>query len=69
MTLFDKLTQRARENRRRIVLPEGTEARTLTAADKILADGLADIILIGDPGEIMRMASDMALMKPGRQSG
>ena len=66
MTLFDKLTQRARENRRRIVLPEGTEARTLTAADKILADGLADIILIGDPGEIMRMASDMALANIGK---
>lgn len=66
MTLFDKLTQRARENRRRIVLPEGTEARTLTAADKILADGLADIILIGDPKEIMRMASDMALANIGK---
>lgn len=66
MTLFDKLTQRARENRRRIVLPEGTEARTLTAADKILADGLADIILIGDPGEIMRMASDMDLANIGK---
>ena len=28
MALFDRLTQRARENRQRIVLPEGTEPRT-----------------------------------------
>lgn len=61
MGLFDKLTRNARENRQRIVLPEGTEPRTLTAADRILADKLADIILIGDPIEIKRMAADMNL--------
>ncbi len=61
MTLFDKLTARARQNRRRIVLPEGTEARTLTAASRILGDGLADIILIGDPNEIHRLATELAL--------
>ncbi len=61
MTLFDKLTKRAKENRRRIVLPEGTEPRTLTAASRIIGDALADIILIGDPTEINRMAKDMNL--------
>ena len=43
MALFDKLIRNARENRQRIVLPEGTEPRTLKAADNIIADGLADI--------------------------
>lgn len=61
MTLFEKLTARARNNRRRIVLPEGTEPRTLTAASHILGDGLADIILIGNPTEIQRLAAEMSL--------
>ncbi len=61
MALFDRLTQRARENRQRIVLPEGTEPRTLKAADRILADGLAEIILIGNPVEIKRMAIELGL--------
>lgn len=61
MSLFDKLTSRAALNPRRIVLPEGTEPRTLTAADRILADKLAHIILIGDPVEIKHMAAEMNL--------
>ena len=59
MTLFEKLTSNARTHRRRIVLPEGTEPRTLNAANRIIADALADIILIGDPVEIHRMATEM----------
>lgn len=61
MTLFDKLTAKARERRQRIVLPEGTEPRTLKAADRIIADDIADIFLIGHPDEIKRMANDMGL--------
>lgn len=61
MDLFEHLTSRARENRQRIVLPEGLEPRTLTAADRIIADGLAEIILIGPPVEILTMAADLKL--------
>lgn len=61
MTLFEKLTSNARTHRRRMVLPEGTEPRTLNAANRIIADALADIILIGDPAEIHRMATEMNL--------
>lgn len=61
MSLFDKLTERARTYRQRIVLPEGTESRTLTAADKLLKDELADIILIGDPQEIFHLAKELEL--------
>ena len=43
------------------MLPEGTEPRTLTAADRIIAEGIADIILIGDPKEINTMASELKL--------
>ena len=61
MNLFDRLTQKAKAHRQRIVLPEGTESRTLTAADRILAEDIADIILIGNNDEIKRMAIDMNL--------
>ena len=56
MDLIEQIKQNARENRQRIVLPEGDEARTLKAADQLLADGIADVILIG-PGQTIR---DMA---------
>lgn len=61
MNLFEKLTAKALANPQRIVLPEGLEPRTLTAADRIIADGLAKIILIGNPDEILAMAKDLNL--------
>lgn len=61
MELFEKLSARAKEAPQRIVLPEGTEPRTLTAADRIIADGLAKVILIGDPAEVTRMADSLKL--------
>lgn len=61
MELFEKLTARAKSNKQRIVLPEGTEPRTLKAADRILADEIAEVILIGDPVEIKHMAADLNL--------
>ena len=57
MSLFEHLTQKAKAHRQRIVLPEGLEPRTRTAADRILADGLADIILIGNADDIKNIAS------------
>ncbi|MDR0685846.1 MAG: phosphate acetyltransferase, partial [Dysgonamonadaceae bacterium] len=55
------IIERAKANRRRIVLPEGNEERTLKAADSLLADAVADITLIGNPGEINDLASRYAL--------
>ena len=56
MALIEQLVARAKANKQRIVLPEGTEERTLKAADRILADEVADLILIGDPAEIKALA-------------
>lgn len=61
MELIEKMTVRAKANRQRIVLPEGTEPRTLSAADRIIAEGLADIVLIGDPKDILALASELKL--------
>ena len=65
MSLIDKIVARAQANKQRIVLPESLEERTLTAADKALADGLAEIILIGNMDEIMALADKLGLKHVG----
>lgn len=54
MELLKKIIEKAKGNKKRIVLPEGTEERTLKAAELLLADGVANIILIGDLAEIKK---------------
>ena len=61
MALIDSIIARARSNKQRIVLPESLEERTLTAADKSLAEDIADIILIGNRDEIMALADKLGL--------
>ncbi|WP_297728962.1 phosphate acyltransferase, partial [uncultured Porphyromonas sp.] len=61
MELLQKNVQRAKANKQRIVLPEGLEPRTLQAADRILADGIAHIILLGNPAEIQAKAAELGL--------
>lgn len=61
MDLMQEIIARAKANKQRIVLPEGTEERTLKAADRLLADQVADIVLIGNPDEINTMASGLGL--------
>ena len=61
MDLISQIVERAKSNKQRIVLPEGNEERTLKAADQILADGVADLILIGNPEEIKNLAKEWGL--------
>ena len=61
MDLMQDIIARAKADKQRIVLPEGTEERTLKAADRLLADGVADIILIGNPAEIKELAAGLGL--------
>ena len=61
MDLMNEIVERAKANRQRIVLPEGTEERTLTAADRALADGVADLIILGKPEEIKALAGTLGL--------
>ena len=56
MNLMHDIIKRAQANKQRIVLPEGNELRTLNAANRLLEDKVTDIILIGDPQEIMTLA-------------
>ena len=61
MDLLNQIIARAKANKQRIVLPEAEEERTLRAADKVLADGIAEIILIGNPDNIKRLAGEWGL--------
>ncbi len=60
MNLLQEIKLRAQATPQRIVLPEGTEPRTLQAANNILKDKVAELILIGNPEEIMRIAQENA---------
>ena len=59
--LINEIVERAKANRQRIVLPEGTEERTLKAANQVLTDGVADLILLGNPDEIHACAREWGL--------
>lgn len=62
MKLIEDIIARAKVNKQRIVLPESTEERTLKAADLLIKDGVADIILIGDESEIKEKAKSLNLL-------
>lgn len=61
MDLIKEIVARAQANKQRIVLPEGTEERTLKAANLILTDGVAELILLGNPDEIAEAAKKWGL--------
>jgi len=66
MELLDRIKQNARKHNKRIVLPEGYEERTIKAADIAIEEGLAQIILIGDPVEIKSHGAKLGLKNLGR---
>ncbi|MFA6819205.1 MAG: phosphate acyltransferase, partial [Bacteroidaceae bacterium] len=53
MDIIKEIIQRAQQQRQRIVLPEGTEPRTIQAADRAIENGTADVILLGKREEIL----------------
>ena len=58
MDILSKMLERAQQHPQRIVLPEGDEPRTLEAANIILRDKIAHLILIGNPEKIHQMAKE-----------
>lgn len=65
MELLDRIREQARSKKQRIVLAEGTEQRTLRAADEIIRENIADIILLGNKTEIENLAADWGLLNIG----
>lgn len=53
MSYIDKIKEKARADKKTIVLPETSDKRTLIAASHIIQEGIADIIMVGDEEKIM----------------
>lgn len=66
MKLINDIKEKARKLNKRIVLPEGTEERTLKAADIIIKEGLSEIVLIGKPADILALADKLDLRNIGK---
>ena len=66
MDLLQQIVARAKADKQRIVLPEALEERTLTATDRVLADDMADIILIGNASEVNALADRLGLKNIGK---
>jgi len=61
MDIIKKIIQRAQQQKQRIVLPEGTEPRTIQAADRTIENGNAEVILLGKREEILDLANSLHL--------
>ncbi|MGW1987282.1 phosphate acetyltransferase [Streptomyces collinus] len=61
MMFEHKLLEQARSDRRRVVLPEGTEERVLHAAEVLLRRGVCDLTLLGPQDRIRKQAADLGI--------
>lgn len=66
MNLIDQIKENAKKYGKRIVLAEGEEDRTLKAADRIIEEGIANIVLLGNPANIEAKASQFGLKNIGK---
>ncbi|MFJ9592853.1 phosphate acetyltransferase [Streptomyces virginiae] len=67
MMFEHELLERARSERRRVVLPEGAEERVLRAADVVLRRGVCDLTLLGEEQAILKKAGDLGVDISGAQ--
>ena len=59
MSLMDRIKAKAQADKKRIVLPEGAEERTVKAAAILLKEGICDVILLGDEEKIASYGEDL----------
>ena len=65
MNIIDQIKENAKKYGKRIVLAEGEEDRTLKAADRIMGEGIAKIVLLGNPDNIHKKAAEFGLKNIG----
>ena len=58
MSFIEDMKNRAKKNIKTIVLPEGNDIRTIKAVEKVLNEKFADVIVLGNENDILKMASD-----------
>ena len=64
MNFIETIKQRAKANKKRIVLPETMDARVLKAASICQKENIAEIILIGEPSKIKELCDKEAITLP-----
>ena len=57
---LDKIIERAKTDKQKIVLPEGSDIRTVQAARAILDAGIADVIILGSQSEVAAHGIDVS---------
>ena len=55
---LDRISERAKADKKTIVLPESTDIRTIEATAIILEKGIANVVLVGDKDEIQELAKE-----------
>ncbi len=65
MGVMDQIKAKAMANKKRVVLPEGTEERTIQAAAQVVAQGIAEVILVGDAQAIAAKAAELKVSLDG----
>ena len=63
MSFIDKIKERAKKDKKTIVLPESMDRRIIEAASKVLAEEIADIIIVGNKEEIINNANGLDISK------
>ena len=61
MEFIDSIIEKAKKNIKTIILPEATDIRVLSAALKLQKDKIANIILIGNPEEVKKIANENSI--------
>jgi len=65
MHLVEQIKAKARENQQTVVLPEGYDKRMIEAAARIVGDGLARVVLLGNVESLATTAGDLGVSLEG----
>lgn len=63
MGFIDVIKERAKQDKKRIVLPESMDRRTFEAAANVLKEGVAELIIIGTPEEVKANSEGLDISK------
>ena len=66
MEFVERIKAKAAEEIKTIVLPEAAEERNIKAANQIIKEGFAKLVLIGNPDQIHHLASEYYLDEIGK---
>ena len=63
MNFIDRIKERAKSDKKRIVLPESMDKRVIEAAEKILKEDLAEVVIVGKKADILEISQGYDISK------